>query len=277
MKKFAIILAVVGLLLAGTSMARASVITFNFDPDDFIGLYSTSPLPVTGYPPSHFKYEQDHPRRVHESWGSTMYNTFGSTNPAPETDQQSQDAYIAWRNSLDTADEGIAGFNIWFRSNSNAWNWGERLVSHPDLAPIGTAASNWQVETISDPWGAGSGYLVEWWTEETDNLINLANDLGEFSFTIDVREISAAGETYAEGTDVAYGTMWDVWFGTYGGIYNDEEPYKSWNYYEAGPTGGWEGTLNLTAVPEPGAMIVWVLLGAASWLGMGVWRRRRAD
>ena len=261
---------VVGLLLAIGSTVVANTVTFIFDPDDLIQLYSTTPLPVNGetlpngkY--SHFKYEQDYPRRVHESWGSVMYNTFGSTNEG-ETDEESQAAYIAWRNSLDTPDEGIAWFNIWLRDNKNAWNWGERLVSHPDIMPVGTAASGWQVETIKDPWGAGSGYLVQWWTERTDNLINLVNNLDPFSFTVDVREISNPGETYAEGKDIALGTKWDIWFGTYGGIYNDDQPYKSWNYYEDGPIGGWEGTLELTAVPEPLTMFG-VLIGLAGLAG----------
>ena len=35
------------------------------------------------------------------------------------------------------------------------------------------------------------------------------------------------------------------------------------------------GTQGNTAVPEPATIIVWSLLGAASWLGMGVWRQRR--
>ena len=247
--RYVTLLAVAGLILAVSATAGAKGVTFEFDPDDFIQLYSTTPLPVdnpTGT--SHLKYQQDNPRRVHEVWanGEKMYNTFGSTGS--QTDQQSQDAYIAWRNSLDTSNEGIAWFNIWLRDNTNAWNWGERLVSNPDIKPTGTAASGWQVEVNANPWG--SGWLVEWWTDETDNLINLANNLDPFSFSVDVREISAAGQTYADGTDVALGTTWDIWFGSYHGIFNDDEPYASWQ-----STGGWEGTLDLEAVPEPLTML----------------------
>ncbi|MDH5748609.1 MAG: hypothetical protein OEY85_04785, partial [Rhodospirillales bacterium] len=145
-------------LAALNSPARATEVTFTFDPDDFIQLYSTTPLPVSGYPTSHNKYEQDYPRRVHETWGGIMNNTFGSTDA--RTDQESQDAYIAWRNSLDTANEGIGSFNIWLHDNTNAWNWGERLVSNPDFMPTATAASGWQSVAMANPWG--SGWLVEW-------------------------------------------------------------------------------------------------------------------
>ncbi len=255
--RYVALLAVAGLILTVT--ATAGAVTFNFDPDDFIQLYSTTPLPVdnpTGT--SHLKYEQDSPRRVHETWCGIMYNTFGSTNVG-ETDQESQDAYIAWRNSLDASNEGIASFNIWLRDNTNAWNWGERLVSNPDVKPTATAASGWQVEVNANPWG--SGWLAEWWTDETDNLINLANDLDLFSFTVDVREITAAGQTYADGTDVALGTEWDIWFGSWHDMYNDDSAYSGWL-----DTGGWEGTLNLTAVPEPLTMFA-VGMGIAGLAG----------
>ncbi|RMH04979.1 MAG: hypothetical protein D6704_10195 [Nitrospirae bacterium] len=123
---------------------------------------------------------------MHESWGSIMYNTFGTTDPGGtdgsslpnDTDANRLQAYLDWRASLDTPDEGIAWFNIWLRDNVNAWNWGERLVSNPDYMPTATAASGWQVEVVANPWGL-------------------------FSFTTeDARQISAPGQTYADGTDI---------------------------------------------------------------------------
>lgn len=262
MKKLITICVVVAVVFGVGAMARANVVTFQFDPDNFIKLYSTTPLPVSGFPPSHYKYEQDNPRRVHEVWGNPekMYNTFGSTGSM--TDQQSQDAYIAWRNSLDTADEGIGYFNTWLRTNSKAWNWGERLVQNPDAKPTATAASGWHV---GDMWQSiYGGWVVEWYADAPENRINLVNNIGEFSFNMDLREITAIDQTYAEGTDIAYGTNWDIWFGT-GAIYNDESPYSAW--YDVG---GWEGTLELTAIPAPGAILL-----ASIGTGLVGWLRRR--
>jgi len=262
--RYATVLATVGLILAVAAVAQATGVTFIFDPDDLIGLYSTSPLPVsnpTGT--SLLKYEQENPRRVHETWSGTMYNTFGSTN-AGETDQQSQDAWIAWRNSLDTPDEGIGYFNTWLRDNYKAWNWGERLVQNPDAKPTATAAPGWHV---GDMWESMyGGWVVEWYADAPENRINLVNDIGEFSFTMDLRSISAIDQTYAEGSDIAYGTKWDIWFGGGECIYNDEAPYNTWD--------GFEATLELTAVPEP-LTVLGVFAGVAGLAGY-IRKRRQA-
>lgn len=252
MKKLAMIMTVAGLILTVSGTAGATVVTFNFDADDLIQLYSTSPLPVTndgGTPPDHhLKYEQDNPRRVHETWCGVMHNTFGTTNVG-ETDQESQDAYVAWRDSLDTADEGIRDFNMGLIGNTNSWNWGERLVMNPDVPATATAPSGWN-SWVWDAPGEWYDNMVQWWTDDADNRINLVNDHDLFSFTVDVRQISAAGQTYAEGTDIALGTDWDLWFGGY--VNND---VYTWTDHE--------GTLELTAVPEPGTMSLLALGGLA--------------
>lgn len=269
MKKLFCFLFVIPFAFLLVHSANATLVVFEFDPDDLIGLYSTTPLPVStvgsGSSQSHLKYEQTSPRRVHETWAGTMYNTFGTTDfGGTETDLQSQNAYIAWRNSLDQSNEGIFSFNIWLRDNTNAWNWGERLVSNPNYLPTATAASGWTVSVIANPWG--SGWLVQWETTQSDNLINLANDLDTFSFTVDVREISASGQTFdSGGVDIALGTDWDIWFGSYLGICNNDSFYADWE--------GYEGSLELTATPVPIPSAF--LLFASGILGVHLLRKRR--
>ena len=250
-----------GALLVGAVILpeNATVTIFTFDPNDMLDIWSESPLPVDKPGTSHLKYQQDYPRRVHETWGGTMYNTFG-TNTA-HTDAESLAIYKAWRASLDTADEGIGSFNIWLRDNQNAWNWGERLVSNPDLMPTATAASGWQYEVMANPWG--SGWLVQWWTDDANNRLNLVNDLDDFSFTVDVREISSPGDTFIDGVDIAAGSTWDIWFGSYMDLHNDDPAYNGWQ--------GFEATLPIGEVPEPATLALFGF-GLA---GLGYMRRRR--
>lgn len=255
--------AVLALGLAGGAEAR--LLTFQFDPDDLVRNYSTSPLPVSEAGGVLQKFEQADPRRVHETFGSVMYNTFGSTNLFPETDAGSQGQYLAWRNSLDQAHEGIASFNIWLAGDAlgfDPWSWGERLVSNPDAVPTATAASGWNVEVLELVPGSGLGWIVLWWTELDDNRINLVNDLDPFSFTIDVREISNASDPYAAGTNPSDGTH-RIWFGS-SDIWNDDPLYENWQ--------GFEASMNVTGIPTPPALA----LMAAGLLGLcTVVRRRR--
>ena len=46
--------------------------------------------------------------------------------------------------------------------------------------------------------------------------------------------------------------------------------------FASGTASAWGPALDnvrVNAIPEPATVLVWALLGAASWLGMGVWRR----
>ena len=263
-KRLGASLAAGAVALALAAGAEARVLNFRFDPDDLIRNYSTAPLPVTNVGGVLQKHEQADPRRVHETFNSVMYNTFGATNALPETDAGSQATYLGWRNSLDQPGEGIASFNIWLAGDATGfspWSWGERLVSNPDAVPTATAASGWNVEVVELVPGGGLGWVVIWWTEQDDNLINLANDLDAFSFTVDVRQIAAQGDGYAAGTDPADGTH-RIWFGS-SDIWNDDPLYAEWQ--------GFEASMGVAAVPVPPALG----LLAAGLLGFGAVARRR--
>jgi hypothetical protein len=260
---FASCLAVALALAAG--LAEARVLNFRFDPDDLIRNYSTAPVPVSSAGGVLQKFEQENPRRVHETFGTVMYNTFGATNPLPETDAASHATYLAWRTSLDQPGEGIASFNIWLAGDVlgfSPWSWGERLVSNPHAPPSAWAASGWNVEVIS--LGPGLGSVIVWWTERDDNLINLTNDLDPFGFAIDAREIASQGDDYGAGTDAPDGT-YRIWFGS-SDIWNDNPAYAEWQ--------GFEASMNVTAIPTPGAVVLFAagLLGLA---GIGACAHRR--
>jgi len=252
-------------LLAAAGAADARVLNFEFDPDALIQNFSTAPLPVSSVGGMPQKYEQEDPRRVHEVFGSVTYNTFGASNPLPETDAGSQAAYLAWRNSLDQPGEGIASFNIWLAGDAlgfNPWSWGERLVSNPDAMPTATAASGWNVEVLELVSGGGLGWVILWWTDEDDNLINLVNDLDPFGFSIDVREIAADGDDYASGTDPADGA-YRIWFGS-SDIWNDDPAYADWE--------GFEASMDVIGIPVPES----AALLLAGLMGIGAVSRRRS-
>jgi hypothetical protein len=50
---------------------NATPVTFVFNPQDLVGVYSTTPNPGT-------RVQQENPRRLHESWSSTFFNTWDS-------------------------------------------------------------------------------------------------------------------------------------------------------------------------------------------------------
>jgi len=274
MKKLVVILAVAGLILAGSTAAQAAV-TFQFDPDDLIQLApgSAGTSDVTGH------------NKATQPPQPNSYNT-----------------YMNWRDGLG-ANEGISAFNIWLLDNPRARSWGETTVWDPNgSAPTGTADAQgkWNVEVIPNPWGAG--WLVQWWTDDSADYINASSNIGDFSFTGTAYHDTDADGYDADDPEVQIGETMRTWFGAVNWTESDGQSGwtqdwslhfddKGWGSREPNDGGPWaaglvgsegngsgyEGVLDITAIPEPASIVIWSLIGGLSWLGLGVWRRRRGS
>lgn len=280
------------MILAVSGAARADILTFTFDPDDLIQLYPSSAGSDTD---GERKVDQLNARRAHQPWAKNMYETF--YNPAsPQPQPTSYNTYMNWRDGLG-AGEGISAFNIWLQDNPRARSWGEEIVWNPDgSAPTGTAdaAGKWDVEVIPNPWG--SGWLVQWSTDDPANYINTISDIGEFSFSGTAYWDSNMNSYDSTDPEVQLGDVVRIWFGAVNWTESDGEGgwiqewsvhfddqgwgsrdsiYGPWSagYIDTeGYGSGYEGVLDIAAVPVPGA----VLLGLLGMVVAGVKLRKFA-
>lgn len=257
----------------------ASAVSFVFDPNDLLDLYPATAGNVGDT--STYKAVQPNARRIHQSWASTFYETF--YNPAaPHTQPNDYNTYMNWRASLGSG-EGISCFNIWLLDNPAARSWGESVVWNPlGPAPTATADSGglWNVQVINNPWGAG--YLAEWWTDNSAYYLRPGGtDIGEFGFSG-----TAYWDNNQNGYDpsdpmVQVGEYARIWFGCWNGDYSDYSIHfdssgfgnRSPNYgtFAANDNSGWEGVLDVPAVPEPATML---LLGSGLIGLAGLGRKR---
>jgi hypothetical protein len=194
MKKLITICAVVGLILAVSGLAQASV-AFNFDPVSFFN-----------YKPVSDGFSTDGGMfKLHTNWGVDMYRSW--------TDDGGQRAFVdSWASGLG-ATEGISEFNIWLSDQANAPLWGETLESS-GAVPTGWASDGWTAEVIGNPWpdGGNGTWLVQWSTDDPTKYIRPGNSPGEFGFT------------FEPTTTVTLGQDYTIWFGgSYVG-YNTGDP-----------------------------------------------------
>jgi hypothetical protein len=291
MKRLLAVLAACCMLLAASVTAQSLVC--KFDPDDLIQLYPASAGDENK--DGENKATQPNARRTHQPWATNVYETF--YNPtAPKTQPNSYNTYMNWRDSLGEG-EGISAFNIWLLDNPNARSWGEETVWDPfGPAPIGTADADgkWNVQTIANPWGAG--WLVQWWTDDPANYINTISDIGEFSFCGTIYYDTDEDGYDASDPEVVAGDDVRIWFGALN--WTDADGTQEWSLHfddegwgvrtpnDGGPWSaalvgaegygsGYEGVLDIEAIPEPATMLLlgFGLLGLA---GQGI-RRKKKD
>ncbi|MBI5091272.1 MAG: PEP-CTERM sorting domain-containing protein [Candidatus Hydrogenedentes bacterium] len=279
MKRTIVALALGTCMVLVSSMAGATMVTLQFDPNDLLNM---APADATGGKP-----DQANARRFHQQWATTYYETFtNATNPHAQP--ADYDAYIAWRDSLNTDGEGIATFNSWFLDNGAARSWGETIVVRPDSVVTATAGDGWSYTIIHDPYGLG-GDSVQWYTLDPSQRIRVgsgAADLGPFSITADLYYDSNANGWDATDLGVSLGDAVRFWAGNLNG--DDPEFYRSdtaalyfdaWSLGGAAnmgsgaghPGSGFEAALTATAVPEPVTMVMLGCLGA----GMAAARKFR--
>jgi hypothetical protein len=286
------ILAVVGLLLVAVGSAQATLVTFQFDPNDLLNL---SPASAGSDMDGGRKIDQDNSRRLRKlssySPDGTTVDTFW--DPAGHNTQPKE--YNTYRNWLDGlgSDEGIASFNIWMANSGPVRSWGETLVTKPNSAVTGTAASGWSVEIIANPWVTGSS-IARWYADDSSKYLRPGGtDIGDFSFTVDAYADSNENGWDASDPGAVVGENYRIWFGSQNGQESDRgngaiffdadgwgnrtESFGAFAAVNNPPYvgSGWEGVLELTAIPEPASIIVWGLLGAGCAGGVMARRRRR--
>lgn len=275
------------LMIFLTFNANAFAVTFLFDPNDLLDLYPSSA--GTSDTNGQNKATQIDARRLHRQWATTWYETFYNP-PAPQLQPHSYNNYMNWLDGLG-AGEGISGFNIWMLDNPAARSWGENVVWNPSgAAPQSTAdaAGFWNTSIIANPWGPG--WLAQWWTDNPLYYLRPGGqNIGNFSFSG-----SAYWDNNQNGYDITdplvqIGESARIWFGALNSTDNGSQEWSvhfdniGWGNrptlnapFSAGLVGsngygsGWEGVLDVPAVPEPGTML---LLGSGL-LGLAGFRRK---
>jgi hypothetical protein len=281
MKRLMIAAFVVALLCFALANAQASVVTLSFDPNDLMDLYpaQAGDENVTG----ENKATQLNARRYHQVWTNPYYETF--YNPAnPQVQPASYDAYVSWLGGLGEGD-GIAVFNSWLVDGVNAQSWGEKHMIKSNSTVSATSLDGWNFTIINNPYNLG-GAVVQWYTLDPSKRLRPGGaDIGNFTMTADLYlDNNANGEFDAGDVEVETGDTLRMWFGNLNGddpgfyrtdtqaIFFDGAVYSN----AAGVAGsGFEGVLDVAAIPEPATVIVWSLLGLAA-AGYGLWRRNRA-
>ena len=232
----------------------------------------------------------------HRIVAQDINNRTAATTAGTYTTSSSFNQYERWANGL-AAGEGISSFNIFLRSDiSPTTSWGQnlRLRNWNDPSVFqATAGTGWNYKIVPmtdstlgmTPGPANFGYTIQWWTTDNARRINGKTDMPGFSFTA---PLELFYPDTGEVANVVYGQQYTVWFGTqnrptdtlFQTPDNFIEPIKFdyvWgnsvaDTFAAHANTVWNGSLSLTAIPEPSTGSFLLLGATLAWLR----RRRRA-
>ncbi len=253
-KRFLVGWAAFGLVLAASGLAQAELVTFTFDPNDLVDVYPATAGDVGDT--ATYKDTQPNARRVHEVWGQTAYGTFYNANDPNSVQPGDYDAYVSWVTGLGDG-MGISGFNVWMQANDATRSWGETLVSN--LGPqVGnsSAGDGWSTSITHNPWG--SGYVFEFSTDDPAQYLRPGGaDIGAFSFTVDAYVDDDGDGWDQDDAGAVVGEDYRIWFGAYNGV----DAIASVHSGLTMENSGWEGTLDITATPEPSTIVLCLMFG----------------
>jgi len=244
------------LFLAACCGVAQAELTYVFNPNNLIDLWAAgAPNPAMNPSAS--------PRSIYDpgvSQGYTAYTGIGNWNTAgtgSALDTAIGSDFNAWRNSNGGF---LTAFNIWLADNPRARGWGETLVIKPNtgLSATADAGGLWDVEVSTNAWHSDL-YYAEWTVKNVADALKIGgSDIGDFSFSATLYvDIDKDGWDDADPLAVL-GTDYTIWFGGYG-VGDTSFAYGA-EYYGTSANGLlYQGTLDITPVPVPGAILLGLL------------------
>jgi hypothetical protein len=266
------ICAVAVMILVANTAAQATMYEFWFSEEDLWNHTASSDTRL---------YNQAAPRRHHTVWKGDVQTT-DSTQPNQSAYQTTTGTngwyqtatYDSWLcgGPKDNSGNpfGISAFNLWgagWQNGSLAWNERYCVNESAGAWQILATPAGWTGQIVDNPWDdGGTGpldqYYIEWMANDYANRI-LYNSYGNgqddflFGFMVDiVGEYPTTLEPNPDGNPFEANGDLRIWFGGY-----SLDRSNQWT------TEGFDGVMELTIVPVPGAVLLGSIgLGLAGWI-----------